>query len=115
MDILRATTSSQEMPFKSKIRYPFVIWAISGAPDDPGVYALWRDDELIYYGSAHGEGASIRSRLLDHLSGQSNGCAARATHYSWELCRDPVRRERELLLEHEAQAKRPPRCNESSA
>jgi len=100
------------MPFNSKIRYPFVSWAVSGAPKDPGVYALWREGELIYYGIAHGDGATIQSRLLDHLAGRANLCTADATHYSWELSRDPVRRERELLLEHEAQASCLPRCNE---
>ena len=102
------------MPIKSNARYPFTTWAVSGAPKDAGVYALWQNDELIYYGCAHGEGASIHSRLLDHLSGK-DPCTARATHYAWELCRDPVRRERELLQEHEAQRKRLPRCNERAA
>ena len=88
--------------------------AKTGAPKGAGVYALWQNEELIYYGCAHGAGASIRSRLLDHLSGK-NPCTARATHYAWELCRDPVRRERELLQEYEAQTKRRPRCNEAAA
>ena len=102
------------MPIKSNARYPFTTGVVSGAPKGAGVYALWQNEELIYYGCAHGAGASIRSRLLDHLSGK-NPCTARATHYAWELCRDPVRRERELLQEYEAQAKRLPRCNQRAA
>jgi hypothetical protein len=111
-DILRATTSPEKKPLNRKIRYPFVTWAISGAPKDPGVYALWCDDEVIYYGSAHGDGATIHSRLQEHFS---DVCTARATHYSWELCRDPARRARELVLEHDTEVKRPPQCNESAA
>ena len=104
----------RKMPFNSLIRYPFVEWAIAGAPNDPGVFALWRDGELIYYGSTQGEGATIQSCLFDHYAGRANPCTARATHYSWELSRDATRRERELLREHQAEAKRLPRCNESS-
>jgi len=101
------------MPIKSRARYPFTEWAIAGAPADPGVYALWEHDELIYYGCAYGEGASIQARLLQHLSGNAHPCTAGATHYTWELCRDPRRREAELLQEHEAKSRRP-RCNQAT-
>ena len=39
----------------------------------------------------------------------------RATHYSWEVCKDPAAREAELLREHEQRFGRPPRYNESNA
>jgi len=33
---------------------------VEGAPADPGVYALWEADELIYYGHASGKAAFNR-------------------------------------------------------
>lgn len=87
-------------------RYRFNRIAIAGAPEDPGVYALWNEDELIYYGRAHGGDWSIRSRLLEHYRG-----AAEATHYSWEICRDPAAREAELMREYLEIFGRLPRLN----
>jgi len=43
---------------------------VAGAPDDPGVYALWKHDEVIYYGHASGGKATIQSRLKDHIAGR---------------------------------------------
>jgi hypothetical protein len=83
-------------------RYRFRRIVIQGAPDDPGVYALWENEELVYYGRA----SSIRSRLLEHLQE-----GARATHYSWEMSRDPAAREAELLREYERIFGRLPRGN----
>jgi len=39
------------------------------APDAPGVYALYADGEVAFYGAADG-GETIRSRLSDHLWGR---------------------------------------------
>ena len=41
------------MPFAGG-RYRFTRSMVEGAPADPGVYALWENDELIYYGRAAG-------------------------------------------------------------
>ena len=96
-------------------RYRFTRIVIAGAPDDPGVYALWDGEELVYYGRADGktEGGvtTIRSRLLDLYYAEPK----RATHYSWEICKDPAAREAELLLEHERAHGRPPRLNDKAA
>lgn len=96
-------------------RYRFTRIVIAGAPESAGVYALWDGEELIYYGRAEGGneggGSTIRSRLLDlHYAGE-----LRATHYSWEVCKDPAAREAELLREHDQKFGRPPRYNESKA
>lgn len=92
-------------------RYRFTRIVIAGAPEDAGVYALWDGEELVYYGRAdgknEGDGATIRSRLLDHYYDAPN----RATHYGWELCKDPPAREAELLREHERTFGRVPRYN----
>ena len=88
-------------------RYRFTRIVIAGAPEDAGVYALWDGEEVVYYGRADGDASTIRSRLLDHYhDGQR-----RVTHYSWELCKDPVTREAELLGEHERAFGRAPRYN----
>lgn len=89
----------------SSRRYKFHRIVLAGAPSEPGVYALWQEDELIYYGRAFG-GATLRSRLMEHYE---NG--VRATHYSWEISRAPVERESELLREYQETFGRLPRLN----
>ena len=97
------------MPIASP-RYALTPVMVSGAPDDPGVYALWENDELIYYGHARGAAATIQSCLRQHLAG-GNACMTSATHYGWEISGDPRVREAELLREFEQTNKRLPRCN----
>jgi hypothetical protein len=87
---------------------------VAGAPPDPGVFALWDRDELIYYGRAQGQGTTIQSRLREHLEGASS-CTARATHYGWEITSNPRGREIELLREYEKTHGRLPRCNVRAA
>jgi hypothetical protein len=82
-------------------RYRFARIVIAGAPEDVGVYVLWEEEELVYYGRG-----AIRSRLLDHYY-----AGLRATHYGWELCADPAAREAELLLQHRRAFGRLPRFN----
>jgi len=83
---------------------------VAGAPADPGVYALWENDELIHYGHARGDSATIQSCLRQHLDG-GKGCTGRAMHYGWEVSANPPAREAELLREFERANKRVPRCN----
>jgi hypothetical protein len=87
-------------------RYRFARIVIAGAPEDAGVYALWEEEELVYYGRG-----AIRSRLTEHFSEGR----VRATHYSWELCKDPAAREAELLREHQRRFGRLPRFNQDKA
>ena len=88
-------------------RYRFTRIVISGAPDDAGVYALFENEELIYYGRAEGKNTTIRTRLLDHYySG-----APKPTHYSWEVCNEPALREAELLAAHQQAFGKLPRLN----
>src|SRR2546428_11652754 len=81
------------MPFAGG-RYRFTRSMVEGAPADPGVYALWENDELIYYGRASGNVISIQFALFEHLSGRAGPCTQRATHYGWEIgrasCRERV-------------------------
>jgi excinuclease UvrABC nuclease subunit len=91
--------------------YSFKATTIAGAPDEPGVYALLDQGEVIYYGRALGGATTIQSRLLDHLEGRVDECTKRATHYSWEMSRRPAAREAELLNEFRRAHDRLPRCN----
>jgi len=86
--------------------YRFSSIIAQGAPEQPGVYALWHEEEMIYLGRA----ASIRQRLLDHLQ-RSTPCTVDATHYTWELALRPEAREAELLEQFRSRYGRLPRCN----
>jgi hypothetical protein len=101
------------MPIASP-RYAFNAAMVAGAPPDPGVFALWEKDELIYYGRALGEGTTIHLRLREHFE-RGNSCTARATHYGWEITSNPRAREVELLREYEKAHGRLPRCNAKAA
>lgn len=99
------------MPINGK-RYPFVEYAVAGAPPDPGVFALWEDDELIYIGAALGEGATLQSMLKEHLAG-AFPCTRTATHYSWELARNVKTLEQQVLWDFRGSFRRAPRCNQA--
>jgi hypothetical protein len=98
------------MPFAGG-RYRFTRTMVEGAPADPGVYALWENDELIYYGRASGNAITIQHALFDHLSGRAGTCTQQATHYGWEISLEPAAREAQLLAEYRAAFHRLPRCN----
>jgi len=84
----------------------FVIAAlVSMAPDTPGVFELWQDDELVFVGATHD--STLRSALArELLEGDRD-----ATHFSWEITYHPAARERELLAEFERVHHRSPRFN----
>ena len=69
---------------------------IVDAPDHAGVYVLWRDGKALAVGHARGGHDTIRSRLMTHARHPE---ANLITHYSWQICSDPLRRERELSAE----------------
>jgi hypothetical protein len=104
------------MPIANR-HWSFNPMVVSGAPDEPGVYALLEDDEVIYYGCAV-HGSTIQSALLEILTrvrdGQG-GCLQRVTRYSWEITPRPRLREAELLREFEQAHLHPPRCNQAQA
>ena len=93
-------------PREPNQRYRFNRVGVAGAPEAPGVYALWDGEELVYYGRA----GAIRVALLSHLER-----TPRATHYGWEVCSDPATREAELLRDHERLHGRPPRDNSKAS
>ena len=93
-------------------KYPFTKKNVDGSPESPGVYALYDEGEVIYYGKAT---ASIRDRLQAHKRGDEGRCTQQATHYKRELTSRPTARERELLAAYKAKHGRYPRCNERAA
>jgi hypothetical protein len=82
------------MPLTPKWRFDKQL--IEDAPDFKGVYVLWDGATPLAVGHALGRGDTIRSRLLAHLSHAASPGMAHITHYSWEICIDPLKREAEL-------------------
>ncbi len=90
---------------------------VSGAPDEPGVYMLLEEEEVIYYGCAV-HCSTIQSALyeiLQRVRDGDGGCLQRVTRYSWEITHRPRLREAELLREHEQAHQHPPRCNQTQS
>jgi len=77
------------------------------APDTPGVFELWDDDEVVFVGATRSERSTLRSELVHELLESRRD----ATHFSWEITYEPAARERELLAEFEHEHHRPPRFN----
>lgn len=80
------------------------------APDATGVYALYVDGEVAYYGAAGGR-ETIRSRLAEHLVGCTQPGRASARQFSFEITRFALSRECALLEEHKRQRWRLPPYN----
>jgi hypothetical protein len=100
------------MPIANR-HWSFKPLVISGAPEEPGVYALLEDDEIVYYGCAtHGSTiqAALQEILLRVQAGQG-GCLQRVNHYTWEISYRPRLREAELLREYQQSHQHAPRCN----
>lgn len=94
-------------------KYRFTQSMAAGAPEEAGVYALWKGEELLFVGRAS-PAATIRACLIEHLGG-SRPCTQHATHYTWELSLQPAAREAEVLSEFQARFGRLPRCNADAA
>jgi hypothetical protein len=87
-------------------RWLVIAALVALAPDTPGVFELWDDDELLYVGSTRRK-ETLRTELERELAAH----AAEATHFSWEITFHPEDRSRELLAEFETQHHRRPRLN----
>src|SRR5688572_26472273 len=58
-----------EIELSTPIRFRDVSW--TDVPDEPGVYVIMDQEEVVYVGMAGRNGkGSIRNRLRDHASGQ---------------------------------------------
>lgn len=100
------------MPIANR-NWSFNPLVLSGAPEEPGVYALFEGNEVVYYGCAL-QGATIRSALhaiLERVRTGNGGCLQSVDRYTWEINYRPRLREAELLREFERAHEHPPRCN----
>jgi excinuclease UvrABC nuclease subunit len=80
-------------------------------PEAPGVYALFDESEVAFYGRAHGGSDTIRARLGEHLAGRQAPGRVRAKLFSFEVTQYPLSRERALLEEHKRNTWRLPEFN----
>lgn len=80
-------------------KWPFLDYVIESAPLDPGVFALWHTEELVFIGAAV---TSIRQCVMEHFSGEHGPEARMADHYSWEVAKDPEARQQELIVQFAA-------------
>jgi hypothetical protein len=88
----------------------FTEMNIKRAPSSAGIYALYRDGEVIYYGHAVGK-ATIQSRLNDDIAGRGVPGTRNAMSFTWEACADPGAREAVLLADFQKAHSSLPRCN----
>ena len=95
------------MPISTQA-YWFTEDGIRNAPQAQGVYALYRNKDVIYYGSSE----NIQRRLRQHLQGHDGPCTQSAEYFNAEVTAYPLRREKELLDEYEAVHGRLPLCND---
>jgi hypothetical protein len=93
--------------------YEFSLDSINITSSGKGVYSLHKGGETIYIGRADCIGG-IRRKLQAHLSGDEGQCTQQATSYRFELKRNPVIREEELLLEYKFAHGRLPLCNKQT-
>ena len=101
------------MPLSRERRWSFTQTLVSYAPNEPGVYLLWQDDEIIYIGHAK-RSLGLRAALTEHVEGRVE-CTRGATHYSWEISYIPEQRERKVLLQYREARGSVPRCNRKEA
>ena len=92
-------------------KIPFTETNINRVPQSSGVYGLYDQSyNTIYYGMSESD---IRGRLLAHFNGKSGTCQKNAVYISWELTKDAVQKEKDLIAEHKRQNNgKLPKCNE---
>ncbi len=93
-------------------RWTFSATVLAYAPEEPGVYAVWKDDEVVYIGHAK-RGFGLRQALTEHFEGRIE-CTRGATHYSWEITLIPEKREQKVLEEYREARGSLPRCNRAA-
>jgi excinuclease UvrABC nuclease subunit len=91
---------------------PFNADTLAHAPELPGVYTLFRDGEIIYFGRAD---RNLRARLESHLRGDEGPCTQQATHYETETTFSYILREEQLIAAYRARHGKAPPCNELEA
>jgi len=100
------------MPF-SQHRWPLTSSLVADAPDEPGVFAVWENDELVYIGHAKRR-TGLRAALTEHLQDRVP-CTREATHYAWRISLNPEKTERDVLADYYRERGMLPRCNRLEA
>ncbi len=93
-------------------KFQFTETNVNLSPNQPGVYVLYVDGHLIYYGSSE---KSIRSRLQDHFSGREGDCTKVTDVFGYEVVSKPLKREQELILEFRTAFSVLPLCNNKTS
>jgi hypothetical protein len=90
-------------------RWRFTEAMVQDAPEWKGVYVLWSHGSPLAVGHARGGDDTLRSRLLAHYA---HAAAAPdmggITHYSWEICPDPAKREAQIVQSLGLERRPPP-------
>jgi hypothetical protein len=86
--------------------------AVEHSPAAPGVYFLYRADQLTYIGLAE-QDEGIRDAVENHRSGMCAGCTQQATGFTYELTHQSRRRHAQHLRAYrERHDGHVPPCNE---
>src|SRR5437764_15256324 len=94
-------------------RFPFQDQFITAVVPATGVYALWDNDMVIFYGVADEEDG-LRGVLTNLKQAIGPTCARRASHFQVEPASrvmTPRERQHQLLREHALETRSYPRCN----
>ncbi|MFC1904931.1 hypothetical protein ACFLXT_04130 [Chloroflexota bacterium] len=83
---------------------------ISNSPSDSGVYVLSNYGEVMYIGKAEGSGG-IKSRL-QAAKRDDTPCMKIATSFQIECCKDPTKRENQLIDQYKKTHAQLPRHND---
>lgn len=92
-------------------KHPFTRENVELVPDEPGVFALYGELEVAFYGAACGE-ETLRSCLILHLWGHQPPGRGEAQRFAFEVTRFPMARRLALLEEHRRTNRRLPPYNE---
>lgn len=92
-------------------KHRFTARNVELAPEEPGVYALFDERDVAYYGRAEGGRDTIRARLGDHFAGRQPPGRVKTKLFSFEVTRYPMSRERALLEEYRRHTWRLPEFN----
>jgi hypothetical protein len=94
------------MPLLTR-KWPFLDYVVGSSPTDQGLYALWKEGELLFVGIADDQNG-IRGCLVRHFGGEHGPLLQSADHFSWELAFEPEKRRSEVLQAFEKQRGRLP-------
>ena len=85
---------------------------LDSLPDQPGVFTLYQEGQMIFIGRADGGTHTIKSVIMDHKEGRIGPCTQRFDHYTRETTTNVALRYREFLQRHARKYHRFPKCND---